>query len=152
MISVRRLRAVLVFATISSIAWTIIGTILINGYLLIVGHWLALASFGRSQLVLAALGFAVGVAWAMTVAGSPRDADGKVKPTTAAAAGALGGALVALGISIAMGGWLPQPLAALLWPMGIMAAIGGTVGLLIQQVARRGALPPAPAEPPAIER
>ena len=151
MISGRRLRAVLVFATVSAVAWAVLGTIVTNAYLFVTGRGIFLGPLGVTQLILAAFGFAAGTTWAVAVAVLPRRDGGILRPEIAALAGALGGLLVAMGIFVASGALMRRGLIPLLTPLAMMGVVGGTAGLLIQQVARRGSLPPAPVDPPAIE-
>ena len=150
MISTRRLRAVLVFALVSAVAWAILGTIIGNAYGYVMGHGIAVAGFGRSQLILGAFGFAAGTTWAVTVALLPRKND-QVTPAAATLAGALGGILVTIGVFLFRDPSVWLRLSSLLVPITVVGAIGATVGLLIQRTAARGQLPGPAPEQPALE-
>ncbi len=135
MISIRRLRAVLVFATLSSVGWAIIGSIVGLGFSVLNETSITVTSLLVPAAIFAAIGFAAGTAWSVAVAVLPRKDDRALTPVVAALAGAVAGMLVMTGLFVSTG--FP---ADLVFPFAMTAGIGGAVGLLIQRTASRGRL------------
>ncbi len=151
MVSVRRLRATLLFAILSAVVWGIIGTSIATGFELLSDITVTIERALQSATIFAVLGFIAGISWSVAVAMLPRKRDNAVTPLAATCAGTLGGVFVSLGGFTAMGDIAQAGLLALATPIAITGAIGAVAGLLIQQVASRGALTPSDQRRAAIE-
>ena len=150
MISVRRLRATLMFAVLSAIGWLIVGTIMTIGISLVYGIPVTTIDTIRSAIFFVVFGLAAGAVWSVALAMLPRKRDDSVTASAAGFAGALGGLIIGIGLFGATGTISATSVFNLLKPLGFIASIGAVVGVLIQQTANRGRLP-APVDPPAIE-
>lgn len=136
MISVRRLRAVLLFATVSAVLWGVVGTAIGVGFALKLGQPLGNISFWSPFIIFAYCGFTAGALYAVGIAMVPlrRDQQG-LSALRSSIFGAVAGVLVFLAIALGVGEF-----NALLTPTVIFGSIGAAAGVAIQRTAARGRL------------
>ncbi len=145
MVSLRRLRAVLLLSTVSAIAWGVVGTVIALGLGLAFGIPLRISTILGPSGFFAAFGLIAGALYAVAIAMLPqREGHTGLSAVRAGMMGLVGGMAVYFGffgIEAAMlGEWLSG--MAILGG-AVFGLIGGATGIAIQRVAQRGALPPA---------
>ncbi len=145
----RKLRAILTLGVVSGVFWWLAFTLGRAGYELIEFGRFGFAFGGPMQLTIALLGFVGGVVYATAIAMLPaREGRESLSAGRAALLGAIGGAIVLLGIRFLIigttmaGGFV----WSLLFPMAVCSALGAGTALAISGTAKRGALPPGPVE------
>lgn len=140
MMSFRRLRAVLIFSTVSAFVWGVASVLISIAYALRSGRPFASIAFVPPFVIFAFCGFVAGAIYSVGIGMVPlkRDQPG-LSAGRSGFFGVIAGTMVFLAITFGLG---DRGTRGVLFPTAIFGAIGGVTGLLIQRVARRGALPP----------
>jgi hypothetical protein len=147
MVSIRRLRAVLVFALVSGLAWAIVGTFIFAGVRLLNGDIPTVQDLWGPARYSALFGVSAGTTWAVVLGLLPRKEGGSVSPLQASLVGMAGGMLVFVGWMAGM--MSVSAVAGELLGLAVMGMIGAAVGVSIQRIAARGELA-ASSKPPLI--
>lgn len=137
MVSLRRLRAVLLLSIVSAIGWGVAGTMIFLGLQVAYGRSIRPIVLSGAFGVFAFFGLIAGALYAVALAMVPaREGAGSFSGWRATLFGLLGGTGVYLGLVVTqlLEGAPP-------WLMAIFGVIGGATGFAIQRVAQRGALP-----------
>jgi hypothetical protein len=146
LISLRRLRAVLLLSLVSAIGWGVVGTIIVIGVQFAIGLSVRMSTLTGAFGVFAFFGVIAGALYAVALAMLPgRDGQGVLAGWRGALYGLLSGAGVYAGLAASN---LLE--GAPLWLAGVFTFIGAATGLSIQRVAQRGALPAPDAAPESL--
>ena len=153
LVSMRRLRAVLLLSIVSAIGWGVVGTIIALGFALADGIPLQITNVLGPSGFFAAFGLIAGALYAVAIAMLPqRDGQTGLSAVRAGLMGLLGGLVVYFGFfgieAAMMGEWMSG--MAIMWGAAF-GLIGGATGIAIQRVATRGALPPASDAPESLK-
>lgn len=145
MVSLRRLRAVLMLALVSAVGWGVVGTVIALGFQIALGVPIdrLLVSMWEPFGVFASFGLVAGAIYSVAIAMLPqREGQTRLSAVRAGLMGLFGGLAVFFGffgIEAAMMG--EQVMSPTLMVGGaVFGLIGGATGVAIQRVARRGAL------------
>lgn len=146
MFKTAKLRAVLLIALVSAFAWGLTVALLNIGVELYSGRRLTLAAFTDPFLMYAGFGFLSGALFAVAIAlHGTAGGHHQLTRVRAASFGALGGAVMFLGVWI---GILGRPFVdlfdAALAPATLFTLIGATTGLAIRATANHARLPSGP--------
>ena len=152
MVSLRRLRAVLLLSIVSAIGWGVVGTILALGLGLAYGIPLGMSTLLGPAGFFAAFGLIAGALYAVAIAMLPqRGGQTSLSAVRAGLMGLLGGMAVYFGFfgieAALLGEWMS---GMAIMGGGVFGVIGGATGIAIQRVAQRGALPPASDTPESL--
>jgi hypothetical protein len=149
MISLRRLRAVLLLAIVSAIGWGIVGLLIAVGGNLLGGIGIRLGALVSVFGMFALFGFVAGAIYAVAIAMLPqREGQSGLSALRAGLMGVIGGLAVFLGLQVALvEGFSGTSLAV--W--AVFGLIGGATGVAIQRVAQRGALPASTDAPDSLK-
>ena len=152
----RKVRAAAVVALAFGLAWGTIVTFAVTLSFLFAGGLELLASLAANLPVVYGLWVLIGfvhgllISLAMSVAGRNLTVDSFPRWLGALIGAGVGG-IGAIVIAILESAGGPKGLATIGWAMvGLISAIGAVSTVALLTVARRGALPPAPAEPKNI--
>lgn len=149
MVSLRRLRAVLLLAVVSALAWGLIGALVAIGGGLIGGRLPSAQTLYMPFLIFGFFGLLAGAIYAVALAMLPhRDGSTGVSAIRAGLMGIIGGLAVFLGLQVALIEGISR---ASLQMWAVFGLVGGATGLAIQRVAQRGGLPPSADAPEALE-
>jgi hypothetical protein len=153
MVSMRRLRAVLLLAIVSAIGWGIVGTIIVLGVELAYGIPIRFPAILEPSGFFAAFGLVAGALYAVAIAMVPkRDGQTGLSAVRAGLAGLVGGLAVYFGffgIEAAMMGESMGGMALMVG--GVFGLVGAGTGVAIQRVAQRGALPASTDAPDSLK-
>ncbi|HRP07361.1 MAG TPA: hypothetical protein PLL69_02640 [Gemmatimonadales bacterium] len=140
MLEFRKLRAVLLLALVSSVAWGLLIALINLGVELFSGRPLTIDAFTRPFLAYAALGFLMGLVFGVAIAliGVARG-QRELSMVRATSFGALGGAVMFQVVWLGLyQGALMGSLSAIIAPTAVFALLGAGTGLAIRAAAGRG--------------
>lgn len=141
-VSIRRLRAVLLFSTVSAIVWGTASLFVSLYFGLKYGQPVGSIAFWSPFMVFASCGLVAGAIYSVGIAMVPlRDDQKGLSTARSGAFGSIAGALVFLAVQLGLVGLGREGIAGIVTPTVIFGAIGAVTGVAIQRVALRGALP-----------
>jgi hypothetical protein len=154
MISLHRIRAVLMLALVSAVAWGVVAIGIGLVAKLIAGGPIPWSGLGVPFLVFAFFGFIAGAVYAVAIGLIPRRTDdGELSANRAGLYGALGGALMWAGLHFIAFPYFSVQQPGSAWiPTVMFATMGGLTGLAIGAAAKHGALRPGDEAARALGR